>query len=172
MAEVHTCPTLPSEKWLLARSGSRTYYFVSNLGRLSSVAVRRDGTVVRTMLKLAESKGYLYNTNVGRVHRLVAELFVPGQQPGLVVNHMNGVKSDNRASNLEWVTQGENVAHAVRTGLMVTEQRRSGYKLTEHQVINMRHMRDSVSLNEMGRLYGVHPSYVSRLLRGSRRAYL
>lgn len=46
------------------------------------------------------------------VHRLVALAFVEGYKKGLVVNHLNCDPSDNRACNLEWVTQKENTNHA------------------------------------------------------------
>lgn len=52
------------------------------------------------------------------VHRLVAEVFLEPDESRPFVNHKNGVKTDNRAANLEWVTAGENVRHAVRTGLL------------------------------------------------------
>ena len=51
------------------------------------------------------------------VHRLVARAFVLGFREGLIVNHINGDKDDNRACNLEWVTQKENAQHAFATGL-------------------------------------------------------
>lgn len=44
-----------------------------------------------------------------RIHRLVAMAFVEGYKEGLVVNHKNEIKADNRAENLEWVTQQQNV---------------------------------------------------------------
>ena len=46
------------------------------------------------------------------VHNLVATAFVEGWRKGLEVNHKNGVKTDNRAENLEWVTASENRQHA------------------------------------------------------------
>jgi hypothetical protein len=56
------------------------------------------------------------------VHRLVAEAFL-GQPPmGRVVNHKNGDRADNRAENLEWVTQSENVSHTYRSGRRVISQ--------------------------------------------------
>lgn len=50
------------------------------------------------------------------VHRLVAIAFVGGYKPGLEVDHLNGVKDDNRACNLQWVTHGENLRRAAMTG--------------------------------------------------------
>lgn len=69
------------------------------------------------------SRGYqeikIANGKTRRVHRLVAEAFIPcdGNMDELIVNHIDGDKLNNKVSNLEWGTQLYNVQEAVNTGL-------------------------------------------------------
>jgi hypothetical protein len=61
------------------------------------------------------------NVQLFKGHRLVAMYFVPRPKVNdssvLEVNHVDGDKSNNHVSNLEWVTRSENLKHAIRTGL-------------------------------------------------------
>ncbi len=98
-------------------------------------AVTEDGRVFATRFGRYGGAGELKPWGTGRgrayqavrsrhlgrtvyVHRLIAEAFIPNPSKQPMVNHINGDKSDNRASNLEWCTGAENQQHAVAIGLI------------------------------------------------------
>lgn len=56
-------------------------------------------------------------------HRVVALCFIPKIEGKDFVNHKNGNKYDNRASNLEWVNRSENQLHAYELGLQVHKRK-------------------------------------------------
>lgn len=75
-------------------------------------------------LKPQYSNGYLHVTLCGvnghhqkSVHRIVATEFIDNPLGYNTVNHIDGVKTNNRVDNLEWCTQSDNMKHAYRTGL-------------------------------------------------------
>lgn len=69
---------------------------------------------------LGQYYGFYIQNRTYLVHRIVAEVFVPNPQNKSYVNHKDGNKLNNCASNLEWVTLKENSQHAVETGLIKT----------------------------------------------------
>ena len=89
-------------------------YEISNLGRVKSLNYRNTGK--EKVLKNIEcSNGYLMVnlTKNGKqksfyVHRLVAETFIPNPEDKPCIDHINTIRTDNRVSNLRWVTQKEN----------------------------------------------------------------
>ena len=91
------------------------------------------------MVGMIDRCGYrelILNGKNHRVHRLVAEAFIPNPNNLPCVNHIDGNKQNNSVKNLEWCTHSENMVHAYQTGL---EQPRCGeqhhaHKLTEDAV--------------------------------------
>lgn len=95
-------------------------YKISNFGRFINVKYmnilkykpRKDGYV---LAQITHSDG----TRKGSlVHRLVCEAFIDNPNNYKIVNHKNGIKHDNKESNLEWSTYSNNTKHAYETGLM------------------------------------------------------
>lgn len=92
------------------RSKDRIIRYKSNGTRLYPGKSLKTETVVEGYQRIVLMKGAIKKRYM--CHRLVAQEFVPNPDNKPFVNHINGNKADNRAENLEWVTQSENELHS------------------------------------------------------------
>jgi DNA-binding NarL/FixJ family response regulator len=104
------------------------------------------------------------------VHRLVAEAFCEGYSPELTVNHINGVKTDNRAENLEWVSLAKNTQLQWDTGLVnLRGDNHPSRKLSARKVRIIRRLLSlGATKNEIAELASVSFATVSLISQGKR----
>jgi hypothetical protein len=81
-----------------------------------------DNGYARVQVQRGKMRGPYY------MHRLIALAFVSGYKPGLHVNHINGIKADNRPENLEWVLPSDNIKLAWKNGLVSVRHTLKGRK--------------------------------------------
>ena len=103
----------------------------------------------------------LGDANHQGMHRLVANKYIPNPESKPFVNHINGIKSDNHVSNLEWVTQSENELHAYKTGLKNTGHLS---KLSPQDVTKI--LGSSEKGSVLAKKYGVTPTRIWQIRNG------
>ena len=119
--------------------GYEGIYQISNFGRVKSLIYPKEKIMNIYNFRRDEEKGKGYwrvrlikNSSYKYffVHRLVAEAFIPNPNNYATVNHINGIKTDNRIDNLEWCSLKENIQKAWETGLYKVDEirRLNGYK--------------------------------------------
>ena len=103
------------EQWKIIKDFPN--YQVSSCGRIKNkkgIIMKpdnsNDGYLNIKLFNNGKRKGF-------RVHRLVAQTFIPNPNNYPHINHRNGIKTDNKICNLEWCTPLENNRHALQTGL-------------------------------------------------------
>lgn len=110
--------------------GSIVTHAISQFGEVKVLAhttLRENGKLLPVSEKILNpfvtTQGYLAvdlpSGKSQRVHRLVAKEFIPNPKNVEEVNHKDGNKQNNHATNLEWVTPKENTQHAYAMGLRV-----------------------------------------------------
>ena len=153
--------------------GYEGLYEVSNTGLVYSH--KRE----KLMKPIITEKGYcvvvLRQDNIAhkcRIHRLVAEAFIPNPDNLPEVNHIDGDKQNNSLDNLEWCTRSENILHAYRTGLekSIKGAKHHKSKLTQEQANYIRDVykkRDPVYGGvALASKFNVHICTIMNIIRG------
>jgi len=144
-------------------------YFVTKKGNVYST---KSG-VYKKLKPALHNAGYLaiilstnnriYNKDI---HRLIAEILLDNWDPKLQVNHINGIKTDNRLENLEMCTQEENMKHAFDMGLSTgIGETHCNAKLTEKDVVQIKVLLKKAVLNQrtIARIFGVCEQTISNI---------
>lgn len=170
--------------WIVCNDGSiYRAAFVSKTTRVRKGVTQEFETNVKEkkMSQCLDRNGYMYvSAKIGdkrpkvAVHRLIARAFVDGYESHLCVNHINGVKTDNRPENLEWMTLSDNNKHARETGLNdLAGENQPNHKLSAKQVIHIRKaLEKGVSANSLSIIADVNPSTIYLIQKGKRWASL
>ena len=152
--------------------GYEGLYKVDENGNVFSV--RNNKLLKRMMFPSGYEYVHLCNgkgkTKLFRVHRLVAEMFIPKPNNLPEVNHKDVDKLDNNVKNLEWCTNLENMRHSVETGLRnIKGENNPSAKLTVKDVINIRkeYIPKSKEFGTvaLARKYGVTNVMIGKIIR-------
>ena len=173
-----TLEELESEQW---RSVDRfPDYEISNLGRVRSYRSYGRSNIRRhrpRVLKGLKNKGYRYfairtdgKLKWYAVHQLVLAAFVGPKPEGMEACHADGVRDNNRLSNLRWDTRSANMKDALSHGTLfvLTHPSRHAPKLTASMIQEIKRNPDGVSQAKLARKFGVSAARVSIVLNQER----
>jgi HNH endonuclease/NUMOD4 motif-containing protein/NUMOD1 domain-containing protein len=146
----------------------------SLIGGVSGYAASENGEIKLKHGRITKGSrrpdGYCYVGIAGRifsVHRLVAGTFLPAptNEKATLVNHLNGIKDDNRLVNLQFATHAENTQHAVDTGLLVAVGRSISKYSLEGELLD-----EFPTISEAARSLGKSFKNLSACCRGKRQS--
>jgi hypothetical protein len=144
-----------------------SHFYISESGEVFST---KSNKVLKTF---KHKHGYLvFSTRLNgrnsksillKVHRLVAETYIPNPENKPYINHKDGVKANNHISNLEWVTASENVKHAYATGLAKGKPKYDNpqCKVSPETVAEVKRLREEgKSFRAIANIFGVSHSRI------------
>lgn len=153
--------TTIAEEWKVIENA--TNYEVSNYGQVRNKNTNK--ILKQTLINGYFAIGLCINNNktTAFLHRLVAIRFLVCPDETFVVNHKDGVKTNNNVDNLEWISQSENVKHAYRLNL----HKPNSINVSQYTLDNV-FVREYESLREAERETGVYCGLISNVCRGIR----
>lgn len=169
---------LEGEIWVSALLGNHEYN-VSNMGRIKEPGYicykRARGGMqkfsIKPFIKVSKDNGKGYRTVVayGRhyyVHRVVAECFIPNQYSYPEVDHINGVKEDNRATNLRWVDRVGNMANPLTKIKHRAHSDDLFVPIIQIDAVSGRFIKEWQGIAEAGRELDIRRENISAMVRG------
>lgn len=148
-------------------------YKIGNDGTVLSMLKPENGILWRQKSPIRKRCGYLIvhlrknkTSHYKLIHRLVLEVFLGPCPENAECCHANGVRTDNRLSNLRWGTPKENGQDKVAHGNSMKGSLNNASRLTEEEVVNIRREhREGASAYSLGRKYGVSKTNISRIVK-------
>ena len=138
-----------------------------NTGTVYKEHVNKNG-----YCQVAVSLGNRKNVKVFKIHKAIAETFIPNPDDKPEVNHKDGNKLNNCVDNLEWMTGAENTRHAYQTGLAKAKAGTDNYcaKLTEDDVRYIREhyipRSSEYGARALGRKFDVNHKRILMIING------
>lgn len=150
--------------------GYESRYQVSDMGQVRS-------TSGRLLKQFKNDQGYALVRVSGprkvlRVHRVVADAFIPNPECLPFVNHIDCTRDNNEVSNLEWCTQWQNLNHSQLLGRMQRDywigRRSPSASLSDETVLKIRdeYRRGGVSWASLAKKYQTNKRTVGRIVSG------
>lgn len=161
-------------KTLVYRQNEYPKFEISNKGNLRNAIT---GTVYKQTIN--KDTGYYgvcvsingrNNKKLFKIHRAVAETFIPNLEHKPTINHIDGNKLNNNVNNLEWTTYSENTKHAINNGLIVplkgTEKSQARFSKDEVKYIRENYIPKDKRFGccALAQKFGVHHSAISNII--------
>lgn len=172
-------PKIDYEKEIWKEYPLNKIYLVSNMGRVfrkgytaTNGNFYKERLLTNTLTKDKYLKVGIYIDGVKkdvRVHRVVAQTFLPNEDPKKIeVNHIDGNKLNNHVDNLEWTTSSENQQHAILNGLQPVKNINNRYNKSELSKEKIDEIsKSNKSATELSIEYGVDVGYIYAIKSGT-----
>jgi len=152
--------SLKNEKWKSINEHNK--YQISNMGRVKNnkgkiLKLKKNNRPYSIVGLRTNNKTY-----TPYIHRLVASHFILNTNNYKFVNHINGIKQDNKFFNLEWCSQSQNIKHAVMIGLAFSK------KITQYTISN-RPIQNWPSIQQAAVHCGISNSNIWNVLNGKKK---